>query len=69
MFLNDEPISEQVEIHTVPASFGIEFFDIGQDSQAPVSEAYKPTYTFNDSIEKVTVHIQSDEQPVQNYFD
>ena len=75
LFLDDEPISEQVEIHTVPASFGVEFFDIGQDSQAPVSEAYKPTYTFNDSIEKVTVHIQSDEQPgklrkmVQNYFD
>ena len=46
---------------TVPSSFGVEFFDVGQDSQSPVSEAYKPPFTFNDTIEKVTVKIETDE--------
>ncbi|NEQ70053.1 MAG: LamG domain-containing protein, partial [Symploca sp. SIO2D2] len=62
LFLNDELIGEAEISKTVPASFGLEFFDVGQDTQSPVSEAYKPTYTFNDSIEKVTVHIEPEDE-------
>lgn len=60
LYLNDELIGTKEDIHTVPTSFGVEFFDIGQDSQSPVSESYKPPFTFNDTIDKVTVHIEQD---------
>lgn len=58
IFLDDTSISTMDIPKTVPSSFGVEFFDVGQDSQSPVSETYKPPFTFNDTIEKVTVKIE-----------
>ncbi len=57
VFIDNKLVAEQIIPKTVPTSFGIEFFDVGQDSQSPVSLTYKPPFTFNDFIDKVTVKI------------
>lgn len=61
LYINDDLVGTASIDETVPSTFGVEFFDVGQDSQSPVSETYKPPFKFNDLIDKVTVHIETDE--------
>jgi arylsulfatase len=44
---------------TVAARFGVDTFDIGQDSGQPVTFDYKPPFKFNGEIEKVVIDLKS----------
>ena len=53
---------EQVAIGEIPATvaarFGVDTFDIGQDSGQPVTFDYKPPFKFTGDIEKVVIDLK-----------
>ena len=44
---------------TVAARFGVDPFDIGQDSGQPVTFDYKPPFKFDGEIGKVVIDLKS----------
>jgi hypothetical protein len=41
----------------VPGRFGIDTFGVGCDTGSPVSEDYRPPYTYTGKIKQVDIHL------------
>ena len=55
LFINGEKVGEGRIEKTAPARFGIGTFGVGKDTGSPVSNAYKPPFSFNGDIAKVDI--------------
>lgn len=56
--INGEEIDQKKMKATVPGRFGIDTFGIGEDTGQPVTQAYRPPFKFNGTIESVTFQIR-----------
>jgi arylsulfatase len=57
MLLNGEKVGEGDIPELVPATFGLEPLDIGQDTQSPVSPAYEAPFRFTGGLRTVSVEL------------
>ena len=55
LFINGKKVGEGRIEKTAPARFGIDTFGVGKDTGSPVSNAYKPPFSFNGDIAKVDI--------------
>lgn len=56
--VNGRQVATEKMASTVPGRFGIDTFGIGEDTGQPVTNAYKPPFKFNGTIERVTITVK-----------
>jgi arylsulfatase len=57
LFLNGEEVGRGRVENTVAGRFGVDAFDIGEDTGAPVSNTYDPPFAFTGKIERVDIKL------------
>ena len=58
IFINGKKVGEARIEKTVPGRFGIDTFGVGMDTGSPVSNTYKPPFTFTGTIEEVRIELK-----------
>ena len=58
LFINDEAVGSVQIDKTVAARFGLDTFGVGEDTGAPVSNAYQPPFPFTGTIDKVEIDLR-----------
>jgi hypothetical protein len=57
LFINGKQVGEGRIDKTVAGRFGIDTFGVGEDTGAPVANAYKPPFAFTGNIDKVVIDL------------
>ncbi|WP_145285559.1 arylsulfatase [Pirellulimonas nuda] len=57
LFIKGKKVGEARIEKTVPGRFGIDTFGVGMDTGSPVSNSYKPPFSFTGTIEEVRVEL------------